>query len=1185
MKVRAADKSKNRRRRVRSHIEQLQPRLLMSAAAAGLEWHIHETISRAITMPATAMTPAPDLGTSPSGDNDPVANPSSLLPDIPPTVAIPAAASPDIVTGTSTALSILGSDVLGEAILRYQWTATARPAGSNPQFSVNGTNAAKNDTVTFDQAGNYTFTCTITGSMGLTVQSSVNVTVDQTFSSIAIQPGPPAMADRTSYPFTAIAMDKFGNAMSTQPVFNWSVADGGAEGTINSAGVYSAPATRTGVDTIHASSGDVSGSAVVTVTGDGIFDGGAQIGQPAVNGYFSDTAGTYTVAGAGASGGSADQLELPYQILAGDAVMTADVTALSGTSTSAIAGIEFRGSLASTAAYIAITRSGASGSDEIALQVRTASGDIAGNLNLLAAPGADWIRLVRSGNHFTAYYGTDGVNWTPLGSTITLAIGDAMVGGLVVSSNSAMTLSEGTFSNVSIGAAVSLATAACISANPVTTTSANLTVLGASQFGESSLTYTWAATAQPDGSDPQFISNGTNAAKNTAVTFNQAGGYTLTCTITDAWGDAITSSVNVTVDQTFTSLLLSPAAPTVQEGATQQFLATAVDQFNNVMPTPPLVWSVASGDGSINSTGLFTAAAMPGTATVSVSSGSVIADASVTIPNQPPTVAIPAAASPNAVTGDSTSLSVLGADDGGESNLTYTWSAIGLPPAPVMFRVNGTNAARNDTAIFSAAGEYGLLVTITDSDGATTSSSVIVNVYRVAHSPSVTNATTLINTPTNTGLVITPNPLDGPAQGYYQIENISGGTLFQHDGTTPIINGQFITFAQGLAGLIFRPALNSTAAGRFTVQAAATPNVSGLVAGRITATITVVVPVVAPVAHTPSVTDAVSAGYQMTDAGLVITPNPADAGEPIEFQITRIVGGSLFQSDGTTPIADGEFITAAEGIAGLRFKPDVRASSFRGFDVQASLTPMAAGLGGKVVVATVSVITPIAPSIATPADQTIFSSRGNAVSLMSQIQGVPFTTAASADAIPPIQAALGPILARISDGVAAGQPRVEAPVLPEQKSAAIPAAPPAISATPPAPNPAPSIATPPIPFAPTAIAKLFVPKARLPLRANRQFLRDLDLMQQQADLEHQARTRVFAGAATVVSAAIALLYFARVIRTGAILKKSGSPMPAWQLEDPFSILDQTSQRNEPEQHLDDQQKPELIIRHSRRRAA
>ena len=49
--------------------------------------------------------------------------------------------------------------------------------------------------------------------------------------------------------------------------------------------------------------------------------------------------------------------------------------------------------------------------------------------------------------------------------------------------------------------------------------------------------------------------------------------------------------------------------------------------------------------------------------------------------SNPPTVATPAAASPSVVTGMTTALSVLGADEGGESSLTYTWTATSNPAA------------------------------------------------------------------------------------------------------------------------------------------------------------------------------------------------------------------------------------------------------------------------------------------------------------------------------------------------------------------------------------------------------------------------------------------------------------------------------------------------------------------------
>ena len=80
---------------------------------------------------------------------------------------------------------------------------------------------------------------------------------------------------------------------------------------------------------------------------------------------------------------------------------------------------------------------------------------------------------------------------------------------------------------------------------------------------------------------------------------------------------------------------------------------------------------------------------MSASGTVKATSGSVSGTAAVTVTNHAPTVATPAAATPSTVTGTTTALSVLGADDAGESNLTYTWAATSVPAGrqcPHLFR-------------------------------------------------------------------------------------------------------------------------------------------------------------------------------------------------------------------------------------------------------------------------------------------------------------------------------------------------------------------------------------------------------------------------------------------------------------------------------------------------------------------
>lgn len=110
----------------------------------------------------------------------------------------------------------------------------------------------------------------------------------------------------------------------------------------------------------------------------------------------------------------------------------------------------------------------------------------------------------------------------------------------------------------------------------------------------------------------------------------------------------------------------------------------------------------------------------------------------VAVSNTAPTVATAAAAT-MASAGTTATLSVLGADDHGEPNLTYRWTAQG--PAAVTFSGNGTNAAKDAVATFSKAGTYTLTATLTDSSGLTATSAVSVTVAQRISSITVTPGT------------------------------------------------------------------------------------------------------------------------------------------------------------------------------------------------------------------------------------------------------------------------------------------------------------------------------------------------------------------------------------------------------------------------------------------------------------
>ena len=58
-----------------------------------------------------------------------------------------------------------------------------------------------------------------------------------------------------------------------------------------------------------------------------------------------------------------------------------------------------------------------------------------------------WVRLVRSGNTFTSYRSSDGVNWTTVGS-VTITMSSNVYIGLLVCSHVNATLNTSTFDNV-----------------------------------------------------------------------------------------------------------------------------------------------------------------------------------------------------------------------------------------------------------------------------------------------------------------------------------------------------------------------------------------------------------------------------------------------------------------------------------------------------------------------------------------------------------------------------------------------------------------------------------------------------------------------------------------------------------------------------------------------------------------
>jgi len=266
------------------------------------------------------------------------------------------------------------------------------------------------------------------------------------------------------------------------------------------------------------------------------------------------------------------------------------------------------------------------------------------------------------------------------------------------------------------------------------------------------------------------------------------------------------------------------------------------------------------------------------------------------------------------------------------------------------------------TSASNISGTAATTLTLTANDGGNIGSGgggnvalgmVNIDITGVGDTPSVTGATTSEDTQSTSGLVISRNVNDSTEVTHFKITSISNGTLYKNDGVTAIANNEFITFSEGNAGLKFTPTANSTTSGSFNIQAG-TDGVGGeLSAGSATATITVTA-----VGDTPSVTNTTTSEDIQSTTGLVISRNAVDGAEVTHFKVTSIANGTLYKNDGTTAIANNDFITFAEGNAGLKFTPDANSTTSGTFDIQAGIDGVGGGLSAGSATATIS-ITPV----------------------------------------------------------------------------------------------------------------------------------------------------------------------------------------------------------------------------------
>ena len=178
------------------------------------------------------------------------------------------------------------------------------------------------------------------------------------------------------------------------------------------------------------------------------------IGTITTAGSLTESRGTYIVNGAGAGGigpAAGDAFRWVRQSFTGDAEMIARVVSVDHTASNAEAGLMMRESTAATARFVCVRVTGSNGVNFV--QRATASTDAVVTATLPLASAPCWLRLVRSGSGYTAFYATDNDGiagaWQAVGAEQTVAFtGTTHDIGMAISSRVDTTLCAGVFDNL-----------------------------------------------------------------------------------------------------------------------------------------------------------------------------------------------------------------------------------------------------------------------------------------------------------------------------------------------------------------------------------------------------------------------------------------------------------------------------------------------------------------------------------------------------------------------------------------------------------------------------------------------------------------------------------------------------------------------------------------------------------------
>jgi hypothetical protein len=481
--------------------------------------------------------------------------------------------------------------------------ATALDSNNNPvatTFTWSATASAGSITPT----GTLTASCTpgtITNGVSATAPNGVvgrtNVTITLgAANNIAITPAAPMVRSQGTQQFTAAVRDSCNNPLPGAMV-TWSATP--QAGSITPAGLFTASCTRgLYANAVTATSGAITGRTDVTVGPGDVAAISLNPTNPTV------TAGATQLFAATAADGC------------GNTVMNAPITwstTAPGSSIS-MAGIFTAGQSNGTFPNsVTAATPGGTGTVSASTGV-TITGGTGGSVASITISPASPSLAVGATQQFTATaLNAMGqvVPGAPIAWSVVNGGGSISMAGLFTAGNVA-----GSFANTVRASSGTASATVSVTVTPGPVATVAVTPAAATLAPGGMTTFTAQAR---DSFNNVVPSTFTWSATPAAGTITQGGAFTASSTL-GTYNAAVTATVgtvsgtaNVTIQAgALASLTIAPPLAMVQAGGTSGFTVTGRDSMGTVVPVTP-TWSVVSGGGTINASGIFTAGTMAGT--------------------------------------------------------------------------------------------------------------------------------------------------------------------------------------------------------------------------------------------------------------------------------------------------------------------------------------------------------------------------------------------------------------------------------------------------------------------------------------------------------------------------------------------------------------------------------------------